>query len=188
MEPTALGMIVATLASMLHLRKSERQDDKAATLEDYLDSLRRHNFEQLVNLIQDNADLSRSIDTILRSNHDEVMEALERLERAVGSMLAENQTFNPIARAMSQLPDQVMKILSTLNQANASSFMRFYPEGEPPRLTCMDGNPTVFAPLEGRFLNADLEMMVQTGLILQKGEDYFEITRAGAAAGSGQST
>lgn len=191
-DPVSLLMIPSAIVSTLHIWKSERDTRRNATIDDYLEWLRRHHHEQLVNQINDNTDLIRGIRQVLESDHDEVMAALERIERVISGVAASIAPLQPIAGQMPQLPEQAVMILKKMNEAGASRmFLHRSPRGNSATLYYSDGAGRNHDLEEARFAADDLAVLVEHGLLREvdynkDGEVIYGITRPGAEFGSAE--
>ena len=117
---------IASLMSMMGQFLSEREANDRATIDDYVEWLRRHDHRQAVNLILDNAELSRAIKTLLEDQHGEVVAKLGQLDQTLSSVAAHLVDFKPIARAMaikSQLSDQAISILRQMNAVGTNKLV-----------------------------------------------------------------
>lgn len=187
MDPLSLAMIPATLVGLLHTWKSERETRKDATITEWLEWLRRHNFEQLAKLIQQNADLNRAVSEVLRSNHDEVMAALGRIEQVVSELVSHDSQLRPIGALLQKLPEQALAILQQMEKIKCSRLLIYRNRGGI-ALMPLDGNGRIDIDFD-RFLEADLDTLETLGLLGKrhnaKGEPVYTITRAGASLGAG---
>lgn len=189
MEPLTTAAAFASIVSLLGLFKSERRADESATLDQYIDWLRRREHEQLADLIQGNTDLSHSLKSLLSQNHDEVMAKLHSLDQVLSEVASHLVDFKPIADAMaiqSRISDQAIQILHQLNEAEASRFMELKTFGGT-SYQIWDGKRGVIEITDTRFIEDDLATLCNLGLLMpdygSRGDRFFTITRAGAAVG-----
>jgi len=191
MELLTTASSFASIVGLLGLFKSERRAEESATIDQYVDWLRRREHEQLANLIQNNAQLSRSLQALLSQNHDEVMAKLHRLDQVLSDVASHVVGFKPITDAMpaeSRLSDQAVSILHQLNEMNASRFFEMKPiSGGGTRFPTGDGEGRHIEITDGRFIEDDLLTLCELGLLRldhnSQGKRVFTITRAGAAVG-----
>ena len=189
MEPLTTAAAFASIVSLLGLFKSERRADESATIDQYIDWLRRREHEQLADLIQNNAELSSSLQALLSQQHEEVMSKLHGLDQVLSDVASHIVGFKAIADAMaveSRLSDQAVSILHQLNEANASRFAEIKTLGGTWFQT-WDGERKNIEITDGRFIEDDLLSLCELGLLRldygSKGTRFFYITRAGAAVG-----
>lgn len=178
-----------SIVSLLAVFKSERRAEDSATIDQYVDWLRRREHEHLANLIKDNTQLSQSLNSLLTQQHDEVMAKLHGLDQVLSDVASHIVEFKAIANAMaveSRLSEQAVSILHQLNQADASLFLELKTLGGT-NFPIWDGNRGEINITDSRFIEDDLTTLCDLGLLLvnhdERGVRYFTITRAGAAVG-----
>lgn len=179
----------ATVVGLLAVFKSERTSSQSATVDQYVDWLRRHEHEQLVTLILDNTQLSNSLHSLLTQQHDEVIARLSSLDRILTEVACSVGGFKAITDAMSfcsRLSDQAVSILQQMNMAKASQIGDCSGFGGLDYQT-MDGDSCTINILDARFVEADLLTLCELGFmrhsIGSNGQHLYSITRAGAAIG-----
>lgn len=179
----------ASIVSLLGLFKNERRAEESTTIDQYVDWLRRRRHEHIADLIQNNAQLSQSLQAALSQKHDAVMEKLHDLNQVLSDVAGHVVGFKEIADAMaveSRLSDQTVNILHQLNEANASRFAEIKTESGT-NFRAWDGDRRVLEIAEERFIEDDLSTLCELGLLRlnfgDNGTRFFDITRAGAAVG-----
>jgi len=189
MEPLTTATAFASIVGLLHIFKSERKADEQATIDEYLAWLRKHQHEQIANLIQDNTELTSSLNDLMANNHAEVMAKLRSLDRVLTDVAGHLTDFKHITDAMnvkSRLSDQAISILSQMNELNATKIIEF-PSFDGTSYEPLDAKGTINVE-EPRFINDDLIKLCEHSLLrlgFNGSEDrIFTITRAGAAVGS----
>jgi hypothetical protein len=189
MDPLTAASAFASIVSLLGLFKSERRADESATIDQYIDWLRRKEHAQLADLIQTNAQLSSSLQALLSQQHEEVMAKLHALDQALSAVASHVVGFKAIADAMAvqtSLSEQAVSILHQLNEADARRFAEIKTFGGTWFQTC-DGERKNVEITDGRFIEDDLSTLCELGLLRldhgSKGTRFFSITRAGAAVG-----
>jgi len=189
MEPTTLTTIFASAIGLLGVFKAEVRDREGRDFDAYIDWLRRQEHDQLVDLIVGNAELSRSLRTLVEDQHSHVMAKLAELDKVLSSVSRNIAEFQPLADAViieSGLSDQAVSVLRQLNETDASRFLeiRFDGGAEYTILERGKGNLEIDDP---RFIEDDLLTLCDLGLLRldynSQGDRIFVITRAGAAVG-----
>jgi hypothetical protein len=189
MEPITTVSAFASIISLIGVFKSERRAKDSATINQYVDWLRRCQHDQLANLIQGNIQLSQSLQTLLSQQHDEVMAKLRGLDQMLSDVASRTAIFKEIAGALplsSRISDQAVSILRELNEANASQFAEI-PSFDGTCFQISDGKRGNIVITDERFIEDDLLTLCELGLLrlrqTSKGTRFFHITRAGAEVG-----
>ena len=163
MEPLTIASAFASIVSLLGIFKSERRAEESTTVDQYVDWLRRREHEQIANLIQNNAQLSHSLQALLSQQHDEVMAKLHSLAQVLSGVASHVAGFKAIADAMaveSRLSDQAISILRQLNEAQSSKFIEIKIRSET-TYQAMDGQGKVLIIDAPRFIEDDLNVSVR---------------------------
>lgn len=187
MEPITLATAFASIVGLLRVYKAEAQDLEGRDFGKYIDWLRRQEHNQLVDLIQGNADLASSVRDLIEDQHHEVMAKLESLDNVLASVARHIDVFRPLADVVrgSQLSDQAISVLRQLNEANSSRFFEIT-DSTGTHYAMLDVSGTVQVS-EPRFISDDLLTLCEFGLLRlehnSQGGRVFVITRAGAALG-----
>lgn len=189
MDPLATASAFASIVGLVGLFKSERHATESATIDQYIDWLRRCEHRQIADLIQRNNGLSKALQDLFSHGHDEVMSKLHELDRVLIDVASRLQDFNAVAAALpadSQLSVQAIDILKQFNAAKASRVAELKMIGRT-QFQFWDGNRGNMAITDERFLEDDLLILCERGLLRSdyssKGTRFFIITRAGAAVG-----
>lgn len=184
-----IGMTLSTLTGLVALWKGEQRERDKATLDQFIEWLRRHNHEQVVNLIQDNAELTRTLRGLVEGQHERVMAGLASLESLMIDVAGRLDQFSPIVQALgaeSKLSPQAVSILKQMNDAGAISvFQMRYQD----KLSLYFTDKSITEPLklpEQRFVDDDLDLLVDLHLLLPDfsgNSTKYRITRAGSYVG-----
>jgi hypothetical protein len=187
MEPITVATAFASLIGLIRVYKAEVQEPEARDYARYLDWLRRQEHGQVVDLIEGNTDLARSVRDLIEDQHRQVMAKLELLDRILADVARNIDVFQPIADAVrvSQLSDQAVSVLRQMNAANSRKFLE---------IEMLSGTEYEMLDTEGairgsepRFMTDDLLTLCELGLLRLElngqGNRVFVITRAGAAVG-----
>ncbi len=180
-----------SLVGLLAIWKGERSGIKSQDMQQFLEWLRRHDHEQLLNLIQTNTEIGTAIQSLLENQHEEVLQRFTKLDATLASVASRISGFEGLALAMRTQPvisEQAFSILAQMNTIGTSALLEVRTrEG----LTFIPadrhgpGNVTIAEP---RFIEDDMMVLVELGLLRldygSKGSRIFRITREGAALGS----
>jgi len=188
MEPVLTG--ISTVVSLFGLWKSQADRRKEQTINDFKEWLRRHDHQEALAQIENNAELVQALDSLVQRNHDEVMDGIANIEKVASTVAQHIDALRPLATAMpikEQLSDQAVSILQQMNAAEASKFGEVkWLGGSDYRM--WDGERGSLTIEEPRFLEDDLRSLCELGLLRpdvgSKGTRFFYITRIGAAIGS----
>lgn len=175
-----------TIVSLLGVWKAESNSRETRSFQEYLDWLRRHEHNALVELITGNLELTSSLRHLIDQNHDAVMIQLEQLGATLASVAANLDEFAPLVRAISPtlpLSEQSIDFLRQLNAAGAKTLREINDLDGAEYAIEGAGSLQIYEP---RFLDDDLGQLVDLGLLMVKQIPHgrvFTITRAGALAG-----
>jgi len=190
MEPLTIASTFASVVSLLNIWKSERASSKQQTVDDFVEWLRRHEFGQLADSLNENSSALESIQDILASNHGELTQKLDAIAAVVTNLAARMQEFQPLALvfdAKSHISEQALGILRQMNEKETSGVLESRTLSGT-ALICLDGHRGSLEVCEQRFLDDDLQTLCEFNLLRQDysrgGERIFRITREGATLGA----
>ncbi|MFG0248364.1 MAG: hypothetical protein ACF8OB_05710 [Phycisphaeraceae bacterium JB051] len=192
MEPITLASAFATIVGLMGVFKAEQRAEETASINQYIEWLRQHQHEQLVDLILNNVELSNSIQSFLSIQHDEVMNKLQSLDQVISEVASHLASFKPITDAMSiksRISLQAVSILRQLNEHNASKFAISKTfNGTTYKTWDRQPKDCSIEITEPRFIDDDLHILCELGLLRinsnQKGLQVFSLTRAGSIVGA----
>lgn len=192
-----IASLFGYLAQFFSERANNQKATEQATIDEYLEWLRRNNHQEVVTLITDNADLSASIKTLLSQQHQTVIEMLKKIDAVVGSVAAGIEILRPIAEsrpfADSQLSDSSIDIIQWLTREQFSGFLVVPARGDDITLVALGRRSADFnAPppqtnhdvLEPQFFEDDIATMLELGVLREtfngKGDSLYHLTRGGS--------
>jgi hypothetical protein len=192
MDPLTFATSFSAVAGLLHDFVSSRQAGEAQSIDEYVDWLRRHEHQQLADAIAGNADLSRSIQTLLVGQHDAVMSKLNELDKIFASVARNLEDFAGIAAAVnpeSLLSEQAVSVLRQINKAGASFFVESQSMRgtSDPHYIIIDGQRCDLEYTEPRFIKDDIDVLCALNLLRAEmwGDSIsYRITRAGDKLGT----
>lgn len=172
----------ATIVGLLSNFKSERS---SADLGQFILWLKEKRHEDVVARIASNQAVLKQLTEILSTNHDVLLERFGVLDQLLSSAAARVEGFSGLAHAMhpqSSISDQAVSVLRQLVDSGAKLFMEHkITSGEPDEYILMEGAHGRIQYEEPRFLEDDLNSLVQLGLLrlefASRGSRRFLVTR-----------
>ncbi len=178
------GTTLATLVGMIALYKSERKNVKDASIDSFLEWLRRHNHDQLVDLLVDNKMLSKALFEVIALNQNTLTDKLNRIDHGIALITKNIQEFESVSEAIgaqSRLSEQAYSILYQLNIVKASSFIELNTVDEG-RIFSTDASSELVIT-EPQFITDDLQQLCDAGSLLHSegrhNTNTYTITRLG---------
>jgi hypothetical protein len=186
--PLEYANALSSIVGLLSLFKSEATAEKQQTLDDYLEWLRRHEHQELVDLISANGDMTLALRELLDGRHDQVMEQFAELNKVLAAVAAHVRGFKGIVASThvsAVLSDQAVSVLRQMNDAGAKDLY------ELPILSglefSMDGKGGNLDVEDDRFIADVLLTLVELGCLRldygTRGTAVYSITRSGAQLG-----
>ncbi|MBQ4814279.1 hypothetical protein J8M20_23125 [Pseudoalteromonas luteoviolacea] len=178
--------VVGSLATILGLVcnfKSERRvrtDDEYSVFMEWLDA-KRH--MSVIDDINSNHQLSLSIKSLMKREHEEVMLQLQSINESLSLLSSKVFGLKDIARSIEPnivLSEQVVSIMKQFYASEGS----FFVEAKSASGTAyiMDGKGGSLIITEPRFVDDDLEQLINLGLLRldynKSGDRLFRLTRA----------
>lgn len=188
MEPTltTISSLTGLLATYLQERESKRTANERATLEEYKEWLRRAEHSEAVTLLQENRDIATAVQGLLSGSHDELLARFDRLESNLVTVLSSIPDWSAVTRALfpnGGLSEQAIDFLRWFDGSRSDKVIEV--KSGAGTLFIHEGRGEKFVPKEPRFINDDLEMLVQLGFVIpgftSTGSPKFSITRSGVA-------
>jgi low affinity Fe/Cu permease len=187
-------MSIVTLISLtvtfLQERRHTKGSDSDATVDEYIEWLRRNEHAEIVDAISTNTELLRSLQNLFQSNHDELSYKLDELNSAVTAITKHLTSWSDITNSLPHeftLPDQALSILRWLNSRDSSGFILIKTRGGPD-LVPLDGKGDRITIEDPRFLHDDLNTLCYYGLLtsepISQSDTRYRITRNGAKVGT----
>jgi len=186
MEPLSAATALATIVSLIMDFRRERGARKALKHQDFIEWLDYHRHQETKDLILNTYHLQKEIDEILRREHADLLEAVERGNRLLTVALGRIDTFTGLAQKIApecSLSDQAISILRQLRdsgypEVGLSKFLGgFNLEG-----FSYGSTGPEFSLTDPVFAEDDLNILTDMGLlrprISSSGGAFYGITRA----------
>lgn len=183
MTPIDAAMIFATITQLLGMFMEERKGEANLRKEQFFEWLQTHRHDELKELICNTHHLSERIDSILQSNHIEVLQELRTANETLAQVMSRLQSFGPLVEALT--PDD------KLSDFALAALCYFEDSGETNLITLPDGSGVQFGNSGGiehddpRFLSDDMDTLERCGFItaISHHQSYsvYELTRRGAS-------
>lgn len=187
MDPATLisfSSVFGLMATFLQERRGREEAQTQATLQEYIEWLRRRDHAEVVTMLGSNHQLSQAIQHLLMTGHDELLERFDRLETMLTLVLGTTAEWGELVRSIhphAGLSDQAIEILRWFDGTGASRVIEFRSMGGVVALIPPKGGGN-FSPKDERFFTDDMETLVGLGLLIpdfgSRGSRNYTITRA----------
>lgn len=181
MDPLTGATAFATIVGLIGNFRTERA---AGDLPEFIAWLKDKRYEDLADRMAADDKLVGQIAVLLSINRDELIRKLEKLDVALASVAANVEGFGALARVIypqAELSPQALSVLRQLISSGAKLFMEKKLSGEPNEYFLLEGAHGTIAYEEPRFIEDDLETLVNLGLLRlefgSRGSRRFFITR-----------
>jgi len=172
----------ATIVGLLSNFKSERS---SGDLDQFILWLKEKRHEDVAAGLASNKVLLQQLTEILSTNHDDLIERFAVLDQLLSSVAAHMEGFSGLALAIhpqSSISEQAISVLRQLVDSGAKLFMEHkITSGEPDEYLLMEGAHGRIQYEEPRFMEDDLNTLVQLGLLrlelASRGSRRFLVTR-----------
>jgi hypothetical protein len=186
MDPITASTTFATIVGLVCNFRSERGDREALSHREFIEWLEYHRHEQIKEIICNTLHLQTEVDQLLRANHAEILQAVNRANVLLTDVLARLDAFAPLANRIAparNVSDQAISILKQLRDSGAPEVaMLKYIGGfqlSPFGYGNTGGAMELSDPL---FAEDDLNTLVEAGLLRprmsSRGDMFYGITRA----------
>ena len=183
MEPLTGASTFATIVSLLRMFKQERGDREKLTHQQFMEWIEYHRHEELKSLFANSAALRSEIDALLRSDHAEMAQKLDRIQEGVVELLGRVDLFRGLAMIVAPNAGVSEQSMFILREFVASGDDKFYCIGCPHgRFVLQLGRRGRIEIAEPRFVRDDLDQLVGLQLLTMgyssNGDPVYRITRA----------
>lgn len=183
MDLSATAGAFATIVGLISNFKSERSGGEMA---EFIGWLREKRHEDIAAAISSNAELLGHLTALLSTNHSELVEKLNKLDRAISSYASHIDGLSGVAHSIHpevNVSEQAISILRQLVASKAKLFMeQKVMTGEPDKYILMEGGNGKIKYDEPQFIEDDLKTLVELGLLRlefgSRGNRRFFVTRA----------
>lgn len=188
MEPISLTVASTAIFSLMIDWAKERRDNKKPTFDNFQEWLEINHHKDVIEVLEKNRDLSRSIKAFIVDNHSIVMDKLNSIEEQIEFLLVGNSSFKEIVLANNPhavLPEQSINILKQMNKDNVTSFLELHHLGGKEYIYMESNKGGSLNITDDRFLNDDLNMLIEKGYLQLSyngnNQKLFTITRLGGS-------
>lgn len=172
----------ATIVGLLCNFKSERSGND---IKEFILWLKDTRHEDIADSINRNNELSENLEKLFRTSHEELLDRLNSLDKLLSSIASHVPDFSGLAVSIYPqrlISDQAVSVLKQLVDSGAKEFMEHaMSNGQPNKYYLLGGASGQIEYSEPRYLEDDLEKLVQIGLLhlkfASKGSRRFLITR-----------
>ncbi len=162
----ALAESFATIVGLISQFRSERDSVEQSDINDFMIWLEQSNFQEIKNLLEQNAKTTTYIKSILNQDRDVLKQQLERIDAALIAFASSIEGFSELAKSISPnsvLSDQAIDILRQFEESGASKMSE---------MRVMGGSLYQYVETDGnldysdtRFIEDDLNTLVDYGLL-----------------------
>ena len=183
----SLSSVFGLMATFFQERRSRKEAETQATLQEYIEWLERGRHTELVELLRSNHNLMNATDRFMQRGHDEILDRFDKLEEMLAKSLISTPGWTEITQSLSlkaRLSKQAVDLLRWFDATGSSKVLEVNTrDGSfliPMESSGGQGNYAP-DPDEARFFNADLDLLVGLRLLTEdvntKGDRIFIITR-----------
>lgn len=185
MDPLTIAGTFATIVGLLSNYKAERSGGK---LDEFIAWLKDGHQEQLASSIENSAQLSSTLASILSINHQDLVSRLSSMNEQIVRIGSQVEGFAELAQVLqpvATLSKQARSVLKQIVESGAKHVLEHkLSTGEPTEYVYIDGAVGNVNVEEPQFITEDLEALVASGFLrmefTSKGGKKFLYTRAGA--------
>lgn len=181
-DASAFATIMDLITNFKGEKRASENDDYQVFLQ-WLDETRQN---LILDEINENRDLAKSIKNLLEQNNETLLEKLDQINSVVYKIASGINDFKDLAKAVSSsagVSDQAISILTQLMDSDGSFFVESKMRGLT-LLHILDGNSGMIQIDESRFVEADLQVLTDLKLLIldytSKGSRKWTITREAA--------
>jgi hypothetical protein len=183
MDPLTVATSFSTLVGLIVNFASESRGRQSAQFEDFVGWLLEHQHQTVVRLLEQNVVTATSVKALLNHNHEELLERLREIDNLVARVAGATPGFRTIVQSINSealISDQALSLLEQISDSGASKVLESRRLGGV-ILRCWDGRGDLLECSEPRFLNDDLDTLVELGFLRldhnRRGERLFLYTR-----------
>ena len=188
MEPATMASISSVfglMATFFQERRGREEAQTQATLQEYIEWLRRREHTEAIAMLESNQKLTLAIEHLLSDGHDELVERFDRLETMLSLILGSTDEWGELVKSIDPtagLSDQAIEILRWFDATGASMAIE-HNDRSGVALIPREGGEN-YAPEDSRFFVDDMETLVALNLLgygfNSRGTPNYTITRAAA--------
>ena len=183
MDPLSLASAFATIVGLIGQFRGERTGNTQPSFEDFQQWLEEYHQNDIKDLLDQQAKMVEGIKIILAEERDIFLEKMQSINNALIAYSSPINGLSQIAEALnpnSCLSDQAISILKQFEDAGASKALDHNTRAGL-ILIFIDGKGGSIEIKEQRFLESDLNKLINLGLLIQgknsKGNNLYTITR-----------
>lgn len=184
MDPITIATSFSTIVGLMAAFKAEKETSKGNEYEEFLSWLSEKRHNEIISLLESNAKTSVSIKAFLHQDREVIVSKFQRIEEVLVLLSSQIEGVSDIASSLhpgEELSDQSISILKQLVASNGSKFLMAKSISIGPRLIVFDGDVESIEYDDVRFLDDDLAVLVELGLLRldynSSGEELYIITR-----------
>lgn len=179
----SISSVFGLLATFFQERQRSHEAQQQATIQEYIEWLRRRDHAQAVTLLQSNRELMIAVQGLLNANHEELLGRFDHLEHMLALVLGSSPEWGDLARSLDPnagLSDQAVEILRWFDASGGSKVIHLNTrEGA---FLISDGKGGNYTPSDPRFMDDDMTTLVCFGLLNlgynSHGSPTYTITRS----------
>ena len=180
-----LVSLFATLVGLIASFKQERGAGEQLNHQKFIEWLDYHRHEEIKALMANNFHLSEEVDTLLRKDHQDILQKLSGVDHILATILSRLDDFAGLTHAILpgvELSEQALSILARFYHVGARLMILMPHTSAGPILCFSPGSGVDLA--EPLFIEDDLHTLVALGFLApdynSDGEPLYKPTRAGA--------
>ena len=184
MDPLTITASFATIVGLMSAFKTEKETSKGNEYEEFLSWLNEKKHKEIISLLESNAKTAISIKAFLHQDREAIISTFQRIEDVLVLLSSQINGVSDIASSLypgEELSDQSIDILKQFIESNGSKFIMAKSMSIGPRLIVLDGDVQSIEYHDVRFLDDDLAILVELGLLRldynSSGEELYIMTR-----------
>ncbi len=179
----SISSVFGLLATFFQERQRSHDAQQQATIQEYIEWLRRRDHAQAVTLLQSNRDLMIAVRGLLDTNHEELLGRFDHLEHMLALVLGSSAEWGELARSLDPnagLSEQAVEILRWFDASGGSKVIQINTRDG--AILISDGKGENYTPIDPRFMEDDMNTLVGLGLLNlgynSQGSPTYTITRS----------
>lgn len=183
MEPFTAASTFATIVGLISRFRQEKGARAALDHRSFMEWLEYHRHEELKNLISSTAALRNEVDSLLHSDHEQMIRKLDEIGEVLATLLSRTDEFRGLAAEFApnaELSEQAVAILRRFVDSDADFLLHRKWQGGTD-LVLGSGSGIRIEITEPRFIDDDLQSLVTLGLLspdYSEGDPFYRITRS----------
>lgn len=183
-DPLTTATTFATIVSLISDFRNEHNKVAIDDHQKFLEWLSDNRHDEIKIILEQNQETIISIKAILNQDYEIVFQKLHSIDSKLASLLSEDVLFSKLVEAISPeqaLSKQALAVLIQFDNSQASEMLEVAKYSDGTLYMFIDGLQGQLNYTEPRFIQDDLEKLIELGLLRQRrnseGKKVFQFTR-----------